>query len=150
MEGKDYCLKVICDDPRFQYSYEQAYFNYSKFKKTVSYDSGLFVDVVDTWRKESGEFCILMEYLDGWTRLEYCQKDKRILLAESALMQQGYFMIDFAPINFMAKGTKLKMIDMDTLALINDFPVDPQYPIAELSWYGSRILKEKTGAERHV
>lgn len=102
------------------------------------------VKVYDTWRNpDDGLFYVLMEYLGGYKRLEYANQDDRIHTIESNLMRQGLFVFDFSPINFMVKDGNIKMIDLDTLARIDDFPFDANYLIKELSWYGSRVLKQK-------
>lgn len=142
IDGKDYCWKILSDDERFSYTYERAYENYRDLKM---FRYGFLVDVVSTWRGDEGEFNVLMEWLDGYTRLEYKDHDPRIVNIEKILIEHGYFVIDFAPINFMVKGKDIKMIDLDTLAKLSDFPVDAHAPIPELSWYGSRVLKQKSG-----
>jgi len=101
--------------------------------------------VFDAWRDKEGVFYVLMEYLDGYTRLEYAHMDPRVDVIEKHLIKNGYFMIDLAPINFMVKGDDIKMVDLDTMAKIDDFPVDAHEPLPELSWYGSRVLKHKSG-----
>lgn len=143
--GSFYCWKILTNDERFSYTYEQAYKNYEAIK-----DKSNLVMVHSTWRDKDGRFNVLMEWLDGYTRLEYSAYDRRtwgidIELIESRLIKEGYFMIDLAPINFMVKGCKVKMIDLDTLAKLTDFPVDPHKMISELSWYGSRVLKQRSG-----
>lgn len=142
-DGRIMCLKVIMDDQRFDITYEEAYTNYFAFKQTVQYQSGLFVDVHRAWRDEGGKFFILMEYLqpDLWERIEYGNRDTGILIAENLLMQAGFFMVDFAPINFLKCGKRIKMVDMDTLTRIDKYQEDPQEVIPELAWYGSRVLK---------
>jgi len=143
-QEKFYCWKIIRDDERFTYTYEQAYKNYDNLK-----DKSCLVMVHSTWRDENGHFNILMEWLDGYRRLEYNQesfaKYCNMDAVERNLIYQGYFIIDFAPINFMIKGNDMKMIDLDTLAKLTDFPVDPHKMIPELSWYGSRVLKHRSG-----
>lgn len=85
-----------------------------------------------------------MEYLDGYRRLEYREHDPRMYRIENRLIDQGFFVIDFAPINFMVKDGDIRMVDLDTLARISDFTINHKAMIPELLWYGSRVLKDKS------
>lgn len=142
--GNFYCWKIITDDERFDYTYERAYENYCDLT-----DRSDLVDVIRTWRDQDDRFNVLMEWLDGYRRIEYNERSRWILnkiyAIEQNLISEGYFMIDLAPINFMTNGCDMKMIDLDTLAKLTDFPVDPHKMMPELSWYGSRILKHRSG-----
>jgi len=145
--GVFYCWKILTDDNRFKYTYEQAYKNYSDLR-----DKSNLVKVCHTWRDKENRFNVLMEWLEGYRRLEYRETPGKwtfmIDIIEDDLIKQGYFIIDLAPINFMIKDGDIKMIDLDTLAKLTDFPVDPHKMISELSWYGSRVLKHRSGRER--
>ena len=144
IDSVPYCWKILSDDERFNHTYERAYENYFNLK-----DKADLVIVRNTWRDEDGRFNVIMEWLDGYKRLEYSNRSRwvitKINAIEQDLIDQGYFMIDLAPINFMINGCKVKMIDLDTLAKLTDFPVDPHKMVSELSWYGSRILKHRSG-----
>lgn len=145
VDTKEYlCLKRIMNDERFTHTYEKAYENYDSLMKACGGSIPL-VKIIEAWRGADGAFYILMEYLEGFTRLEYVHMDKRVAAFERMLIEYGYFMIDIAPINFMVKGNQIQMVDLDTLARVDDFPVDPHKGISELSWYGSRVLKYQRG-----
>ncbi|MCK5609591.1 hypothetical protein KAR91_47390 [Candidatus Pacearchaeota archaeon] len=145
---KFYCWKILVNDDRFSYTYEQSYKNYEAIK-----DKSNLVNVCSIWRDVTNRFNVLMEWLDGYSRLEYSNRSPKVLekmnAIEQGLIDEGYFMIDLAPINFMSnRSGDIKMIDLDTLARLDHFPVDPHKMISELSWYGSRILKHRSGRVR--
>lgn len=84
-----------------------------------------------------------MEYLDGYTRLEYStigMVDKVLTICKK-LSSLGYIWLDASPINLMEKDGDIKMIDLDTVVESSRYPETPTKPCMDLTWYASRMIK---------
>jgi len=146
--GDNVCLKILSPDCRFSMEfYKKSYQNYTSMCNNKDFVKTFWV------REHEGKLYIFMEYLDGYKRLEYtdCKSDMyhmEMMRIHNVLYKQGLIMLDFAPINFMTNGSRVKMVDLDTIVKISDLPEGPFEPSMAWSWYGSRMGKYFTWRNR--
>ena len=91
--------------------------------------------------KEGDYVYTLMENLTGYRTLCNCYANRKELMHEALdilinLIEQGYFTFDVGTPNFMSNGKDVKLVDMDTLAYLDDKH--------NMEWFGitvQRLLK---------
>jgi len=140
-QGKYYCKKVLRPDSRW--GMEDIIRSY-KIYDTLKDKTGL-VRVVDHYEvSPRGEYHIIMEYLEGFTRLEFNNFTHRvqdIRAIEDRLVGQGVIQLDMVPINFMVKGKDIAMIDLDKLYRLPNMFYPPPGPDQAFTWYGYAIAR---------
>lgn len=142
--GVEYCLKILRPDNRWKMGdIRRSYEIYDSLK-----DKTGLVKVIAHGRQENtpDSYHILMEYLEGYTRLEFNNFTSRLPAMQSiedCLMRQGVIQLDMVPINFMAKGKEIVMIDLDKLYKLPDMFYPPPGPTQEFTWYGYAVARTR-------
>jgi len=143
-KGQKIAMKVISPSEWMTISLlEQSY------KNVMDIQCPYMVKVLEVVKRYE-TITVKMEYLEGYTRMEYDDNEacETVLDICQHLADLGYVWLDASPINLLEKDGDIKMVDLDTIVKIEDLPKKLEEPNLLLTWYASRIIKLMSNGER--